>query len=114
MTTLQPAASPLSTKLTLARTDESDVQQRQIYASIDGGRNHSLVYGDVLTVEITPGDHILKANNTLYWRTVRFTARAGEDVRFALVNRAGRFTLALLALLGVGPLNLVVERRLPS
>jgi hypothetical protein len=60
-----------------------------------------------------PGRHRLRAYNTLVWKTVEFDIAAGEWVRFAAVNRAGRVTAALIGILGVGPLYVTLERLPP-
>lgn len=103
-------------RVIIRRTHADDVGQRQIYVRIDDGPTHTLRHGQDVTLEITAGPHALKANNTLYWKTVRFDAQAGEDVEFAVINRGGRTALGLLAVLGVGPIQLVIEEvgRRPS
>ena len=97
--------------VTLVRADERDVQQRQIYARIDDLPNHTLLFGDRVSIPVTPGAHALKANNTLFWKSVPFSIAPGERVEFVLVNRASRIGFGVLALLGVAPLMLVIERR---
>jgi hypothetical protein len=61
-------------------------------------------------MDVAPGEHTLKANNTLYWKTVRFSAVAGEPLEFMLVNRSSRLAFGFLTLLGAAPLKLGVER----
>lgn len=102
---------PPASRVTLARTDERDGKQRQVLITIDGGPTTTLMYGDQHEVAIEPGPHVLKANNTLVWKRVPFEVGAGEHVEFQLINRPGRLTLSFLALLGVAPLYLEVERR---
>ena len=97
--------------MTLARTDARDTQQRQVTARVDDGPATTLMYGDRETFEVTPGRHLLKANNTLIWKRMPFVIASGEHLEFQLINRAGRFTLGFLALLGVAPLFLTIERR---
>jgi len=94
-----------------SRTDSTDVQHRQIYARIDDGPSRTLVFGDTVTIEVPPGDHRLHANNTLYWKKVAFSVTAGQRIEFALINRSGVFGLGFLALLGVAPLSLSIEKR---
>lgn len=98
-----------TSRVTIRRTHADDVGQRQIYVRIDDGPTRTLRHGQDTTFDVVPGPHVLKANNTLYWKTQRFDAQAGEEIEFAVVNRAGRTAFGLLALLGVGPLQLVVE-----
>jgi hypothetical protein len=105
--------SPATARLTIERVDAADVRTRQVVLSLDGDRIATLLFGDRATREIAPGRHRLRAHNTLVWKTVEFEARPGEHVRFATVNRAGLGSMALVALLGVGPLYVTLER-LPS
>jgi hypothetical protein len=97
-------------QLTVERTSDKDVRQRQIVLSLDGNPFATLLHGQSATREIAPGHHHLRAHNTLVWKTVEFDIAAGETLRFAAVNRAGPGTLALVALLGVGPLYVTLER----
>ena len=97
--------------VTLTRTDARDVGHRQIYARIDDMPNRTLLFGDTVRVEVTPGPHRLKANNTLFWKTVPFDIAPGQHLEFMLINRSSQFAFGVLALLGVGPLMLAIERR---
>lgn len=106
-----PSHGPTASRVTLARTDDRDGRQRQVLARIDGGPTTTLMYGDRHEVTLEPGAHLLKVNNTLVWKRVPFEVSPGEHVEFLLINRPGRFTLSFLALLGVAPLYLEVERR---
>ncbi len=99
--------------VTLYRTDERDVRQRQIYARIDDQPNHTLLYGDSVRIEVSAGPHRLKANNTLFWKSLQFDLEPGGHVEFVLINRASRLGFGVLALLGVAPLRLSIERRPP-
>jgi hypothetical protein len=102
---------PASARLTVSRNLPIDVQQRQIYVTLDGQPWATLLYGQTVTKDIPPGAHRIKANNTLVWKTLAFDAQPDEHVEFDLANRAGKFMLSSLALLGVGPLFLTFERK---
>jgi hypothetical protein len=108
-----PAKAPavVTGVVTLSRTDARDVGHRQIYARIDDMPNSTLLFGDTVRLEIAPGPHKLKANNTLFWKTVAFDIAPGQHVEFALINRSSQLAFGFLALLGVGPLTLAIERR---
>ena len=98
-------------RVTVTRTSADDIQQRQVIVSIDDGPKRRLAFGDTTIFDVSAGDHELKTNNTLVWKTIKFTAVEGEDLEFAATNHASRFTLGFLALMGVAPLKLRVERR---
>ena len=100
---------PRPAHLTVARDSEADVRQRQIVLRLDGQPLATLLFGGSVTREIEAGPHRLRAHNTLVWKTVEFDAAPGEHVRFSTVNRAGFGSLALVALLGVGPLYVTLE-----
>jgi hypothetical protein len=97
-------------QLTVERTSDKDVRQRQIVLSLDGDPFATLLHGESATRDVVPGHHRLRAHNTLVWKTVEFDIAAGETLRFAAVNRAGPGTMALVTLLGVGPLYVTLER----
>ena len=99
-----------ATRVTVARTLPIDVKQRQIILTLDGKPLETLMFGESVTREIEPGHHWIRANNTLVWKTIEFTAQAGGHVSFVTGNRASFGTYTLLALLGTGPLYLIFER----
>ncbi len=76
--------------LTIRRTSPEDVQQRELYASLDGDRIAIILYGDVATVSIAPGRHELRVHNTLSRKRVEFEAAPGQHVSFRAVNVPGR------------------------
>jgi hypothetical protein len=96
--------------LTVERASPDDVRQRQIVVTLDGHPFGTLLFGEIVTRDIAAGHHRLRAHNTLLWRTVEFYVGPGESVRFSTVNRAGRGTMGLIMLLGVGPLYVTLER----
>ena len=99
-----------SARLVVERTAAEDVRTRQVVLSLDGEPLATLLFGERVTREIPPGHHRLRAHNTLVWKTVEFDASPGEQVRLRTVNRAGFGSMALVALLGVGPLYVTLER----
>jgi hypothetical protein len=44
------------------------------------------------------------------WKTVEFDAPPGAHVRYRAINRAGFGSMGLVALLGVGPLYVTLDR----
>lgn len=112
-----PAGNPveadddLRTRVTIRRDSPADAQQRQVLIRLDDGPTSTLLYGDRVTIDVLPGQHLLRVNNTLFWKRERFSIEPGEHLEFVIINRAGRMTLGLLALMGVAPLYLEIERR---
>lgn len=96
--------------ITVARQAPNDVKVRQIYISLDGKRVAELLYGDTFTIEVEPGEHWLRANNTLVWKTLDCKLAPGEHAKFSVVNRPGLGTYAVLSLLGSGPIYLTFQR----
>src|SRR5437868_8514107 len=99
--------------IVLSRTSADDVGIREIYVSIDGADVGVLRPGDRITQRVTPGHHVLKASNTLFRRAREIDLAAGETAEFLAVNKAGggAFGMSMLmAVLGVGALNLEFDR----
>jgi hypothetical protein len=99
-----------SARITVTRKDPQDVRDRQIVVSVDGEPLDTLLFGEEATREVAPGEHRLRAHNTLFWKNLTVTLAPGEHARFSAVNRAGMGTFSLLGLLGVGPLYMTFER----
>ncbi len=96
--------------LTVRRTAGDDVQDRQVYLSLDGEEWATIYYGNELTREIAPGRHHLKANNTLVRRTVEFDVKPGEHVRYQCINRAHWTAMLFMAFLGAAVLTVKLVR----
>lgn len=94
----------------MERTSPADVQVRQVVLSLDGQPLATLLFGERVTRPIAAGHHRLRAHNTLVWKTVEFDIAPGEHVAYVTVNRAGFGSMALVALLGVGPLYVTLDR----
>jgi hypothetical protein len=105
------ATEDLRCLVTISRRHRDDVQMRQVLARVDDGPQVTLMYGDEFTVEVQPGRHVLRANNTLFWKRRAFTAEPGEHLEFVLINRSGRLAIGFLAIMGVAPLYLRIEKR---
>ena len=96
--------------VTVVRKHADDIQQRQMIVWLDGERIATLMFGDEVTRDLEVGRHRLRVSNTLFWKTVEFEVKWGEQVRFEIINRAGRLTFPMLAFIGVGPLYVTVRR----
>jgi len=97
-------------RLTIARTSPEDLKQRQVIIKLDGEWIADLMYDHTMTRAIEPGHHHLRVDNTWNKKNLEFDAAAGEEVKFRVVNRAGRFTWFLVASLGAGPMYVSIER----
>ena len=100
--------------LTVRRNAPTDVGQRQVIMSIDGKPLFTLLHGQWATREIAPGSHTLKAYNTLVTKTIEFEIEPGGHAEFLTANIAGRWAFSALALLGVGPMGLLLEKKDPD
>jgi len=73
----------------------------------------SLFASQSATREIAPGHHTLKADNTLFHRSMAFEVAAGEEARFSAWNREGRWTWIFM-MFGAPLLHLSQERAAPA
>ena len=99
-----------ASRVTISRTSQDDIKQRQIIVKLDGKRLGELMQGDEISQAVEPGPHRLQVDNTWNWKNVAFNLAPGEHARFQTVNRGGRFTWFLVGTLGVGPMYVHIER----
>jgi hypothetical protein len=106
-----PAAptEPTAT-LTIYRLSPEDAKQRQVIMSLDGKEIATLLYGQRATRTIPAGHHLLRAYNTLVWKTIGFNANPGEEVHVTVVNRAAPGMMWMVALFGAGPMTVSLEK----
>jgi hypothetical protein len=102
------------TRLTIHRTSEEDCRDRQVLFSLDGKRVAELLFGQTATLEISPGPHRLRANNTLVWKTAEFLAPAGSHVHFTCINWAPAWLYFMIGFFGVSPLFVTLEPGQPQ
>jgi hypothetical protein len=76
--------------LTVRRTSDDDIKERELYVSLDGERLGILKYGDCATVPIAGGPHTLRVHNTLSRKKAEFDVAPGQHVRFRMANVPGR------------------------
>jgi hypothetical protein len=96
--------------LTVRRTAKDDVQDRQVYLTLDGEEWATIFYGKEITREIAPGRHTLKANNTLVRKSVVFDVKPGEHVRYQCINKAHWTAMMFMAFLGAAFLTVKLVR----
>ena len=97
-------------RITVRRQSPDDVGVREIFVSVDGEQVAILRPDEAFTVDVKPGPHRLRANNTLFWKTQDVVLRPGEHADFVAVNKAGFGTFGLMMFLGASPLYLTFER----
>ena len=97
-------------RITVRRDAPDDVGHRQIIMSVDGEPLAILTYKQSVTREFAPGRHTLKAYNTLVTKTIDFDLAAGGHAEFVVANVSSGWMFSALAVLGVGPIGLRLER----
>lgn len=105
-----PPDSQKFARITVTRNSPEDVHQRQVIVKLDGKQRGDLLFGDSLTLQLTPGHHKLQVDNTWNRKTMEFDAGPGEHLRFRTVNRTGHWGWFLLTALGVGLMFVSLER----
>jgi hypothetical protein len=107
------AAAPApatSAQLTISRNTSADFQDRQVYLWVDGESLGKIKYGRAITREISPGHHVIRANNTLFSHTLTVAARPGEHVRVRCHNGMPRAGWLMMMFLHVTYLRVKLER----
>ncbi len=98
---LQPAT------LTIARNTPDDVQDRWIRLWVDGQFWDVLRYGMTLSLELPPGRHRVKANNS---HTIEFDAHPGEHIKLRCHNAISRGGFLSILMIGVALIRVRLER----
>jgi hypothetical protein len=107
---LRAMAEQTTATVTVHRTAPEDMQERELYVSLDGGPNTILSYGDSVTMSVEAGRHRLRVHNTISRRRVEFDVAAGDQIRFSAANVRGRNFGILATFLGIGPMHTVLDR----
>lgn len=102
-----------STLLRISHPQEGNYLGRGLNLSLDGRELKHLKAGRAIVKEIEAGHHKLRADNTYHARTIEFDASRGEQVHFRITNRVGFLGSMIIAVLGAGPMHLVIERAEP-
>ena len=98
-----------SGKITVSRNCDDDVQTRQIIVSLDGEQKAELLFGDAITLSVTPGSHTLRVDNTWNHKDLVLDVTVGRDLHFVTKNTAGQFSRFLLVAFGAGPIYVSIE-----
>lgn len=97
-------------QITVSRTSPEDVKVRQVIVKLDGEPFGTLIFGKSKTRAVAPGKHSLHVDNTFNKKSIEFEIAAGEHVKFETINRSGRFTAFLIAIMGAGPMYVSIQR----
>ena len=96
--------------LTLRRTASDDMQERELWASLDGRRIAILLYGDEATFAVAPGRHELLVHNTISRQKAEFEAAPGQHVRFDAANLRGKGFVYWALFLGAAMMRTRLDR----
>ena len=97
--------------LTVVRTSPEDMQERELYVSVDGGANTILRFGDSVTVPLPPGHHRIRVHNTWSRRHAEFDAAPGDHIQFKAAHVRGKGFGILAMFFGIAPMHTVLERQ---
>ena len=104
------AAEDLDCSVTLSRQHQDDCRQRLVFARVDDGEWVTLVFGESVRLDVTPGAHTLRVHNTLFRKRLPFAIEPGEHLEFVIINGARFWTAGMAGLLGWAPLFLAVRK----
>lgn len=102
-------ADDLRCQLTFSRTHPKDCGDRQIFVRLDDQTRIALLNGEAVTQDIQPGRHVLRVNNTLFWKKLEFSIEPGEHLECLVINETRWWTAGIVGLLGSAPLFLTVR-----
>jgi hypothetical protein len=100
-------------RVTIFRNSPDDTQTRQIIIYLDRQNQGELMFGDSIALDVTPGTHVLRVDNTWNRKELEIDVRAGDDLQFVTKSSAGKFAWFLLGFIGAGPMHVSIEP-LPS
>ena len=97
-------------QLTISRNGAQDFQDRQVYLFVDDEPWGKVRYGHVVSREIPPGKHRVRAFNTLFSHTIEVDALPGEHVRVHCTNGMPTVGFLMMIFLHVTALRPRLER----
>jgi hypothetical protein len=106
-------SGPGAARVTIFRNSPDDTQTRQIKIYLDRQNQGELMFGDQMTLDVAPGAHVLRVDNTWNRKDLAIEVQPGDDLQFLTKSSAGKFVWFLLGFLGAGPMHVSIEP-LPS
>lgn len=105
-----PGPTASSAQLTILRNAPHDFRDRQVYLWVDEQACGKIRYDVPISMEIPPGPHTIRVNNTLFNDRLTFTAAPGEHVRVRCTNGMPLGGWLMLLLLHATYLRVRLER----
>lgn len=99
--------------LRVTHQDEGDYMARGIKLALNGHDLGAVKSGKTITLEVEPGNHSLRVDNTFHAKTVDFEAKPDEQVHYRIWNKRG-FGSWMVDMLGAGPMYLAIEKAEPA
>lgn len=104
------AAAFTNATVSITRNAADDVQDRVVTLWLDDESWGVLRYGQTFMRNVPPGQHRVKAHNTLIATRFEFDAAPGEHVRLRCSNTVARGGALLMLLIGWAMLRVRIER----
>lgn len=102
-------ADSVKGQLRITHKDEGDYLARGIKIVLDGEELALLKSGKGLVVDVEPGRHSLRIDNTFHRKTLDLEIKGGEQTHYRIWNKRG-FGSWMVEMLGAGPVYLAIER----
>lgn len=103
--------SSWTSRITVRRQSPKDMGVREVHVYLDGQRVGMLLNTEALTLDVAPGPHTVKVDNTLFRKSLNVTLGVGEHATFMTANYAGPGTFSILMfLMGGNLIYLSLER----
>lgn len=99
-------------QLRVTHKDEGNHLARGIKLALNGKELTVLKSGKALVIDVQPGHHTLRVDNTFHRKRIAFEIKPGEQVHYRVWNKRG-FGSWMVELFGAGPMYLSLEKAEP-
>ena len=72
--------------LIVSRDSDLDIQYRENVVFLDDEEIGNLRFGERVERQVSPGEHVVRVSNRVRKQEIRFSAVAGETIRFQCAN----------------------------
>jgi len=104
------AGDGLDCSVTISRDHPKDCGQRQVFVRLDDAPRMALRFGETVTLDVEPGAHVLRVDNTLFRKRIPFAIEAGEHLEFSILNYMRWWTAGVVGAFGWAPIFLQVRK----